>query len=301
VSKIYSQLENAQLENRSSDYAAGTIGRTWWNTTVGQQKVDDGSAIRAVLRNDQKAIIGNSGTAADNIRFHRGAAGVMQLVLGSDTTAEGTLATVLNSFSAKLEAYNFASRPAVGNAGRLIWVPDRLSVQVDTGLAWLPVGSGGGAGALQWIEGANSPIAAVEVDQQVYQYQAAAAQELFTNIRVPSGYVAGSQIKMKVLFLSADSSGTAGLKTVSTLIRPTTDLITSTTNQRTSTNSALTLSGGTVEIPQAIVLDLTDSSGQINGVAVSAGDLVKVKLYRDTDTATSDIRALPYNAEVTFQ
>ena len=88
------------------------------------------------------------------------------------------------------------------------------------------------------------------------------------------------------------------MQTVATLIRKGTDAVTSTTNQRTCTNSAVTLSAGTVNVPQELALDLTSSTGQINGVAVSPGDLIIVKLTRGTDTATSDLRAIVYGAEV---
>lgn len=169
-----------------------------------------------------------------------------------------------------------------------------------TRLDFGPSNGGGGGGALRWIEGASAPIMAVETDQEVYSYEAAQAQDLFCNVRVPSSYVLGHQIKMKALFLHADSSGNALLRAQSTLIRPATDAVTSSTNQRTTTNSAVSLSGGTVDVPQLVTLDLTDTIGKINSVSVSPGDLIKVRLYRDTDTATGDLRALPYNAEVTF-
>jgi hypothetical protein len=74
----------------------------------------------------------------------------------------------------------------------------------------------------------------------------------------------------------------------------------STTNQRTSTNAAVTVSAGTVNEPQALALDLSSSSGQINAVSIAAGDIILVKLTRGTDTATGDA-SVPVNcAEVTF-
>jgi hypothetical protein len=91
------------------------------------------------------------------------------------------------------------------------------------------------------------------------------------------------------------------MQTVATLIRPGTDAITSTTNQRTSTNSALNLSGGTVNIPQLIAFDLSSSIGQINGVNISSGDLIIVKLTRSAvDTATGQAKALLFASETTF-
>lgn len=159
--------------------------------------------------------------------------------------------------------------------------------------------SGGGGGSLTWKENAgNAPVATVESFVESHLYASAQSQELYALIKVPNSYTSGRQITMKLEFYSPDSSGTALLQTLTTLVRKTTDAISSTTNQRTSTNSAVTLSGGTVNIPQEITLDLTSSTGQVNAVAVSAGDLLIVKLTRGTDTATSDLRALTLGAEV---
>lgn len=159
---------------------------------------------------------------------------------------------------------------------------------------------GGGGGSLQWIEQGNSPTPNVENFVQNYLFASGLGQELYALVKVSEYYSPGRQIKMVGSFYSPDSSGTALLQTVATLIRPATDAITSTTNQRTSTNSAVTLGAGTVDKPQKVTFDLTDASGQINSVAVSKGDLIIVKLTRGTDTATSDLRALVYGAEVTL-
>lgn len=161
-------------------------------------------------------------------------------------------------------------------------------------------GSGGGGGSLEWVEDDNAPIPAVENADRVYLFEALAAQELFALVRVPSGYTPGDPISMKALWYSPDSSGDVLMKAQATLIKPGTDAMSSTTNQRTTTNTAVTLGAGTVNEAQAVTLDITSSIGEINSVAVAPGDLIRVRFYRDTDTATSDVRALPYGAEVTF-
>lgn len=135
MAKIQGQLENAQLENKSSDYSAGVAGRTWWNTTDGQQKVDDATNVRAVLRNDLKAIIGNSGTSSQNVRFHRSAAAVLQLVLANDATAEGSYGSFAQ-LSAKIESFSTAGRPSAGNAGRIIYDTDLSTLLCDNGSSW---------------------------------------------------------------------------------------------------------------------------------------------------------------------
>lgn len=172
--------------------------------------------------------------------------------------------------------------------------------QSGNDLSIAATGGGGGGGSLAWVEDVNSPIAAIENQNQVYLYSNALGQQLYALIRVPNGYTAGSQVRLRTTFYSAGTSNTVLMRTQSTLIRTGTDAITSTTNQRTSTNTAVTLTAGTVNIPQALVLDLTDASGQINAVAIAAGDLIKIRLYRDTDTSTVDVSLPVYGAEVTF-
>lgn len=160
--------------------------------------------------------------------------------------------------------------------------------------------SGGGGSALLWApdEDGNSAINAIEYAQNVWKFGAGLAQKLFAVIKVPSSYIAGDPISLKLNVYSPDASGTLLLQSVSTLIRVGTDAFSSSSNQRTSTNTALTLTSA--DVPRAVTLDLTSTSGQINSVSVSAGDLIKVQLTRGTDTATEDARFIESSAEVTF-
>lgn len=140
MAKIYGQLEKAALEVSASDLSGTITGLMSWNSTSGQMKVSDGTNVRAILRNDLKAIIGNNGTDNNNIRFHRGAASVLQFLQGGDATAEGTLSVNLAQTSGRVENYANASLPAVGNAGRIAWVSDLLTLKVDNGSSWIGVG-----------------------------------------------------------------------------------------------------------------------------------------------------------------
>lgn len=167
-------------------------------------------------------------------------------------------------------------------------------------LSWASASGGGGGGSLIWIEDANAPLAAVENFMRVYQYQSGLGQDLYTVLKVPATYTPGAQIKMRTFWYSPDASGTALIQTVSTLIRAGVDLITSTANQRTSTNAAVTQSGATQNIPQGVLLDITSTIGEINAVAVSAGDIIVVSLTRGTDTGASDLSVLVNCAEVSF-
>lgn len=142
MAKIYGQIERAQFEVKSSDYATGVVALVWWNTTEGRLKSDDGATVRAFLRNDTKCVVGNHATAANNIRFHRGASGVLQFVTGDNATAEGTLATTLNQISFRAENYTTGARPAAANSGRIIWNTTTGNAQGDTGAGWVDLGIG---------------------------------------------------------------------------------------------------------------------------------------------------------------
>lgn len=143
--KVYSQLIAAQLENTTTDYAGTITGAIWLHTTDLKVRFSNGTSAVALLANDGKAVFGTNGTAGNNVRFHRGAATLLQIVSGSDTTAEGTLSTSLGLISARLENYNNAGRPAVGNAGRVVWNTEAGKLQLDDGSTWQDIAAGASA------------------------------------------------------------------------------------------------------------------------------------------------------------
>lgn len=300
--QVYGDLKAASLESLASDPSSTTQARAWWNTTTARIMLDDGTNKRAIFRNDQKIIVGNNGTANNNVRWNRAANAVLQLVPGGDTTAEGTLATSLAQLSSRVENYTDGTKPAAGNAGRIIFLTDLLTFMGDSGSAFLPLGGGGAGGSLKWVEDGPSPQLTKEANVEVYNYSLgdAGSQALYAIVRVPTSYVSGRPISLKIPVYSVDASGTFLIQSVATLIRTGTDAFSSTANQRTSTNGAITASGANQNIPQSVVLDLTSTTGQVNGVSVTAGDYIIVKLQRGSDTATSDVRALTFASEVTL-
>lgn len=160
--------------------------------------------------------------------------------------------------------------------------------------------AGGGGGSLSWREPSGiAPLKTEENLEQVYLYEAGLTNKLTAFVKIPEGHVASNQITMKIGIYSPDTSGTLLLKSTSTLIRTGTDAISSTTNQHVSTNAAETLTAPADKFME-VVLDLTDGSGLVNGVAAEAGDLLKVELYRGTDTSLSDGRFVPNATGVSF-
>ena len=161
-------------------------------------------------------------------------------------------------------------------------------------------GGGGGGGSIAWIQaGGNS--ATDEIDpttyQEVFAFEAGLSQEIYTIIKVPSTYVAGKQVKMRIGFYSPSTSNTVLFTAQSTLITKNSSAFTSTTNQRTTTNTAVTMSGASNKYNET-ELDLSDNAGAINSAAIGAGDFIKVRLYRATDSDTAIARVIPGATEV---
>jgi hypothetical protein len=164
--------------------------------------------------------------------------------------------------------------------------------------AWVivaPVTGGGGGSSLSWTEAENAPTTTLINNVLHYVFEAGLGQSLYTLVNVPSTYTAGDQVKVRIKFNSADTSGTALMQTVATLIRDS-DLVTTTTNQRTSTNSAVTLSGSTQNKNQTVEFDITSATGQINSVSISGQ--IMTRLTRGTDTSTGPLYVPVYGAEV---
>lgn len=160
MAKIFSQLENAQAENKTSDYSVGTLGRFWIRSNTKKVKIDRGDIIAEFLLNDDKLIIGSSGTAANNSRLYRDANNRLSFVKGSEATAEGSPPVDLAELASRLPNYTNGSKPAssLTNPGRIIWLTDLLKAQIDTGSTWLDIG-GGGSAVFQW--NVNGPLSLI--------------------------------------------------------------------------------------------------------------------------------------------
>jgi len=99
------------------------------------------------------------------------------------------------------------------------------------------------------------------------------------------------------MYYSPSVVNTGLLEAKTYLIQTGVDGVDTTTNFHNSTNIALT-NPATANSPQEAVIDLTDGSGEINSVALSAGDILRVVLTRGTDTDTADLRFIPSASEV---
>lgn len=158
-------------------------------------------------------------------------------------------------------------------------------------------GGGGGGGFQAWYSGVNAPQESIEYNEKIFLFSNT-VEELFQTLMVPEGYEAGSPITVDIAAYSPSSSNNFLIRAQATLIRKNTDALSSTTNQRTTTNTALT--NTVADQYRQVNLDITSSIGEINSVAVSPGDLIQVRLYRDTDTDTAQVRVRPNSTGVRF-
>lgn len=192
------------------------------------------------------------------------------------------------------------SNPPAGSYKFYIKAADSTAYIKDSAGVETEIGTGGGGGGitLNWIQtGGNSPLEDVFSNDKVYLFDASLSQELFTAFKIPDTYEAGTQVNLKIGYTCTATSGTVLFSSQATLIKKDTTVYSATTNQHSSTNVAVTLSASANRINEA-TLDLSNATGLINSVTITAGDIIKVKLFRGTDTATPEARFHPYLYEV---
>ncbi len=99
------------------------------------------------------------------------------------------------------------------------------------------------------------------------------------------------------------SSGNILIRTVTTLLRDG-DIVTSLTNQHTSTNTELTI-GSANTVVDVGPIDLTAIDGTINSIAVQPSDTLIIRFYRDTagetSSATDYANFIKYSSSVSFK
>ena len=127
---------------------------------------------------------------------------------------------------------------------------------------------------------------------------------MFLNVVVPDSYKTGDQIQLVNSKCFIDNATDNLLFRCETTLIQDGDAFDTTTNQHTSTNTELVLTSANVLLNVGNI-DLTDGSGEINGVAVAAGDILKIRLYRDfaneLTSAFEDGKFLRYSASVSFK
>ncbi len=253
----------------------------WWVDTSGSPKIlkirnaanDAWITIGSVEIDNFGALLKTGGTMSAPIQFSNTSHTFVPV--GTTAQRDGSPAAGMVRFNTDLDQFEFYN-----------------------GTAWAQGGGGGGV-SVNWLEDENAPAFLPQNKMRTWAFEAGLGQALYALVKVPASYVAGQQINLKAAFYSADTSGNVYFKTTTTLIRSAVDAITSTTNQRTSSQGAVTVSAGTVNEPQVITCDLTSTIGEVNAVAVAPNDLLLVQFFRlDSDTATGTAYLLPELSEV---
>jgi len=159
-------------------------------------------------------------------------------------------------------------------------------------------GTGGGGGGANWV---GDALETFEFGEKVLKYTQGDSQNETLFIKVPQGYIPAQQIKMFLAFFSPSTTNNFKMQTTTSLVRKNTDAVSSTTNQNVNDTGDFT---NTVANQfREGTLELTDSIGEINSVAVSPGDLLRVDLERIAPAPTedsADIRFIPSSTEVNF-
>jgi hypothetical protein len=194
------------------------------------------------------------------------------------------------------------SAPATPAAGKkaIYAKTDGLVYTKDDAGSETPIGSGGGGGNLVISEIANSPVRSFLANMPVYSFGAGLDQSLYVTVNIPSSYVAGKPVKLKIKAFNEDTSGTILISALAVLVRAEVDDYDSTTNTHSSTNSAITMSAANDKEMQKITLDLSSATGTVNSEAIAAGDVLIVRIYRNTDTATGDVQYVMGSEELTL-
>ena len=184
--------------------------------------------------------------------------------------------------------------------------PSSSQLQYSTdGSRYQAIGSGGGGGGgsganWQTVDGI-APEEVFEYMERAYKFQIGVGQSASLCIHVPSSYLSGSPITMKLAHYSPSTSGACQFSAVTNLIRLNIDPVSSTANQHTSINGESNQSAAYKYMSASY--DLTDAHGLINGLSVSPGDMLIVELTRiapqDTED-TGDVRMIPSTTEVSF-
>jgi hypothetical protein len=181
----------------------------------------------------------------------------------------------------------------------------RLFLRCNNGADYIKEIGAGSAVAqryLAWNDTAGlAPVTSFEFDALAYLFSQGALQSLTTFFRVPNSYT-GSQIFLRQALYTPGVANNFKMQAISTLIRRTTDAINSVTNQRTSTNADQVIPATANQYLENI-FDLTDATGKINTIAVSANDIIKIVLSRVATTGTddtNDVRLLNGSTEILF-
>ena len=192
-----------------------------------------------------------------------------------------------------------------GTNGQLCFATDSKAMFQIVDGELVPAGGGGGGGSsLVWEKSGDiSPLSEYIDGIHLENFGKDDIQEVYCFITIPDSYRSGKQIKLSngAFFLN-NVSGTIKFALETTLIRPGVTVLGSYPDKHFSTNLEVSAPTTANTLKTIGDLDLTSSTGQINGKAVIKGDMLRVRLFRDfndeSDPAIEDAKLLINNFEL---
>ncbi len=215
------------------------------------------------------------------------------LIYGRVTESSGTWTMAYYSKVLGVEtAYSFSSPTTLLFYAQELYNPLQPT-PTYTPAMFMPLGggggSGGGGGGLIWnAEGPFAAVQTTEFNQSIFAFgPAPLTQYAYTSFEIPASQSVGTQLFLYATGYSPSTSNNFYFTVQTTLIRKNTDAMSSTTNQNTANSSTFT--NTVANQARGMSIALTDSSGLINGVAYSAGDLLLIRLELGSSTTDTDV------------
>ena len=163
-------------------------------------------------------------------------------------------------------------------------------------------GGGGGGGGANWqpVDGI-APISQIEFGERVFIFSQGQNQAMSLLLKVPTAYLPGSPIKIKLNHYSPSTSGYFKYQATASLVRKDLDAVGSSANQYISTNGDL--ANSVSNLNREVIYDLSGLTGLIGSASPNPGDTILVQIQRITPAGvddTDDVRMLPSSTEVLF-
>ena len=176
---------------------------------------------------------------------------------------------------------------------------------IQDNMVQFPVGggaSGGGGGGGAGAEWAGDALEFEEFNQKVWSFTDAFDQTLTVFVKVPEDILITGLVNMLAHFYSPSAADEWRFQLTTTLLKEGVDPIDDTTNQ--NVNATTDFVNAVAKQIRKVELNLTDSAGKINSIAVESGDLLKLELVRIAIASGvedgEEIRFIPGSTEMGF-